>query len=167
MSRVYKLYLPTYLPTYRARPISRAGFSLNRRQREPPDRSCHPTPPPRPSAHHPLSPSQPRPRNVPSPPLPRTTLLERACGPCRVFVSVACLTIRVFVSAMNALSLTVNRRALHREKEREWLLSRPVKPTIHRISLSRSGPLARRRFPFTAQHGRVQNLIDLLLLSLA
>lgn len=89
MSRVYKLYLPTY----RARPISRAGFSLNRRQREPPDRSCHPIPPPRHSAHHPLSLLPPRPHNVPSPsPLPTARHSSRAC----VRAPAACLCPCVF-----------------------------------------------------------------------
>lgn len=101
--------------TYRARPIPRAGFSLNRRQREPPDRSCHPTPPPRPSALLPLPP-------LVSSPLPQSRRsLHRSLRACvrtlpRVCVR-ACLTIRVFVSAMNALSLTVNRAARSAERK--------------------------------------------------
>lgn len=59
MSRVYTLYLP--------HPIPRAGFSLNRRQPEPSDRSRHP---PR---SHTRRPSLP-PSLAPTPP---TTLLPR------------------------------------------------------------------------------------------
>lgn len=129
MSRVYKLYLPTYLPTAPVR--FRAGFSLNRRQREshPIDRAI---------PHHPLAPrssslsltvhlpptvplTRPSPPSQPrdTPPTPCTTLLERACGaPPRVSVR-ACLTIRVFVSAMNVLSPTVNRAARSTQANRK------------------------------------------------
>lgn len=127
MSRVYKLYLSTYLP--RPSDSARRLFFEPEATRESPDRSCHPTPPSRPSV---LLPNRPpasllpaasppsQPRNTP--PTLCTTLLERACGvPPRVSVR-ACLTIRVFVSAMNVLSPTVNRAAP--ERNRKWKRNR-------------------------------------------
>lgn len=124
MSRVYKLYLPTYLP--RPSDFARRLFFEPEATRT--TRSIvpsHPTPSPLgPPPLFPLAATTPQ-----RPVVPRATLLERACGPPPRVCVRACLTIRVFVSAMNALSPTVNRRALHREKEREWLLSYAVKPT--------------------------------------
>lgn len=183
---------------------------MNRRQREPPDRSCHPTPSslaPRPSCRS-LSPqpSSPPPTlglkpAIPPPAtsVPRATLRERACGPA------ACLCPCVFNDSSfrfrDERSFTDGqpRRALRREPERgraewrkkerkrgregetekrrgrkgEWLLSAAAKPTICRISLSRSGPFAlafcRQRFAYEVanRRGRLRTFlyaaIDLIL----
>lgn len=119
MSRVYKLYLPTYIP--HPSDFARRLFFEPEATRA--TRSIvlsHPIP-------LPVGPPPPFPlaATTPQRPIDPPRHSSRACVRALPRVCVrACLTIRVFVSAMNALLLTVNLlRALQGEEKRMARLS--------------------------------------------